>query len=454
MLAGFPPEGMHCIYDSSQEFLTSAKDKDPAKDYLKRGRRDEKVRRIVVETRDDGKQVHLLLTTDIKRRVFEFQRGGKEDEDLRKKHEKVYSTMRAAPELLGPEGEASGFWVSHLPKGLPNYLLEKLRALPTKPVALGETWQSDITGDDYSGHAAAKLVRVEHVEGRMIATIEGSYEATWNLKIPEEGNVTITYKVEDYVRKLDVATHTTNRESYTLNMGFQYESGETVITSKTTTSLLNREVVENEKWQPDMGNFANALLELRSGGEEKINKHMFYMQKISDFAKKNPDTVCGKKAQTIIDEQQFLGKNIFDFITLENCEDWLNGPVLRNEDIRGKVFLIEFWSTTCDGCVMVTPMLAKLYREFSPRGFVIVGVTPEQGKEREEIVAHLKKHNIAYPNLWDKNRILDKALNVEYLPFGLLINRQGVVVWEGSPDPSDEKAFRKAIQNLLKQGEN
>ena len=214
MLGGQPPVGLHCVYESSREFKVVAKRQDPAKNILKRAREDEKVRRIVVETRNDGKQVHLLLTTDVKRRVFEFQRGGRDNEDLRKRHEKVYVTMRADPILIGPEGEASDFWKSyHLPAGLPNYLLEKLRALPTKPVALGETWQSDITDDDYSGHAVSKLVRVEHVEGRMVATIEGSYEATWNVKIPEGENVTITYKVEDYVRKLDITTHTTNRES-------------------------------------------------------------------------------------------------------------------------------------------------------------------------------------------------------------------------------------------------
>lgn len=455
ILAGFPPEGMHCVYDSSQEFLTSAKDKNPAKDYLKRGRTSERVCNVVVKARDDGKQIHLCLITNSKMQVSELRIGNKNaSEEIRKRHEAAHYKMRAEPQIVGPEGEWSDFWVSHLPAGLPNYLLEKLRALPTKPVALGETWQSDVKGDDYSGHAVAKLVRVEHVEGRLVATIKGSYEATWNLKRPKEEDVTVTYKVEDYVRKLDVTTHTTNRESYTLNMKFQSNQRDVVMTSKWKKVLTNRQVMNNEKWQPGIKGFAEALLDLRSGGEEKINKHIFYMQKLIDFAKKNPDTVCGKIAANIIKSRgRFLGKNIFDLISLDNLGDWLNSPPSKDKDLRGKVVFLEFWSTNCGGCVMVAPMLARLYGEFSPRGFVVVGVTYEQGKERGEILKHLQEHNIPYPNLWDKEGVLDKALDVKYLPFGLLINRQGIVIWAGGLHPSDEEAFRKAIRLLLKQGD-
>src|SRR5205809_7811112 len=54
----------------------------------------------------------------------------------------------------------------------------------------------------------------------------------------------------------------------------------------------------------------------------------------------------------------------------------LDGKTVRLSEYRGKsVVLIDFWSTTCDPCMVEMPHLVELYKKHKDEGFVVLAVS-------------------------------------------------------------------------------
>lgn len=52
----------------------------------------------------------------------------------------------------------------------------------------------------------------------------------------------------------------------------------------------------------------------------------------------------------------------------------LEGKTLSLDALRGKVVLVNFWATSCPGCVKEMPDMVEVYREYKDRGFEIIAV--------------------------------------------------------------------------------
>jgi thiol-disulfide isomerase/thioredoxin len=52
----------------------------------------------------------------------------------------------------------------------------------------------------------------------------------------------------------------------------------------------------------------------------------------------------------------------------------IDGTALSSERQRGRVTLVNFWSTTCTVCMEEMPLLIETYRDFHERGFDVVAV--------------------------------------------------------------------------------
>jgi len=64
-----------------------------------------------------------------------------------------------------------------------------------------------------------------------------------------------------------------------------------------------------------------------------------------------------------------------------SAEGWLNHEGAPTpEQLRGKLVLVDFWSTDCPNCVRETPKLAALRQQFQEDALAIVGLTPRQGR--------------------------------------------------------------------------
>src|SRR5262245_44002155 len=50
----------------------------------------------------------------------------------------------------------------------------------------------------------------------------------------------------------------------------------------------------------------------------------------------------------------------------------LDGSTVHLSDFRGKVVLLDFWSTTCDPCLAAMPHLVELYKKEKENGLVVL----------------------------------------------------------------------------------
>jgi thiol-disulfide isomerase/thioredoxin len=62
---------------------------------------------------------------------------------------------------------------------------------------------------------------------------------------------------------------------------------------------------------------------------------------------------------------------------------WLNSPPLRQQELRGKVVLVNFWTYSCINSLRELPYVRAWAAKYKDRGLVVLGVhTPEFAFEK------------------------------------------------------------------------
>jgi thiol-disulfide isomerase/thioredoxin len=111
---------------------------------------------------------------------------------------------------------------------------------------------------------------------------------------------------------------------------------------------------------------------------------------------------------------------------------WLNtdGP-LSTDELRGKVVLLDFWSTTCPPCLRHMPELAEFNKQFKDTGLTVVGLTPEAGADEPQVRRYVESVNgLDWPIGYGAGYIF-RALGVYGTPTYILFDRTGRSVWAG-----------------------
>src|SRR5437870_12075515 len=57
------------------------------------------------------------------------------------------------------------------------------------------------------------------------------------------------------------------------------------------------------------------------------------------------------------------------------------GEKFNNQSIKGKVVLLEFWTTWCTYCENERPFVERLNEEFGDKGLIILAVNVGEGKK-------------------------------------------------------------------------
>ena len=111
--------------------------------------------------------------------------------------------------------------------------------------------------------------------------------------------------------------------------------------------------------------------------------------------------------------------------------DWLNTyRPLRMSELRGKVVLLDVYTSCCVHCLHVLPDLRRLAAKY-PRELVVIGVhSPKYHTERETetIRRAILRDEIPHPVVNDHDLLVWRAYDVRRWPTLVLINPQGEIV--------------------------
>jgi len=105
----------------------------------------------------------------------------------------------------------------------------------------------------------------------------------------------------------------------------------------------------------------------------------------------------------------------------------LNGRQFNLEQLRGKPVIINFWATTCPGCVLEIPALLELSRKYAAHNLLIIGVAMDYDPE-SQVREMVRQKKMTYPVVLDTEGELAKAFGqVSLTPTTFFISKEGKI---------------------------
>ena len=120
----------------------------------------------------------------------------------------------------------------------------------------------------------------------------------------------------------------------------------------------------------------------------------------------------------------------------------LDGQQFTLSSFRGKnpVYLV-FWATWCPYCIQEVPLLKELHAKLSPKGLKILSINIGYNDPLLRVQAFQKKYELPYPILYDNNTIVARQFGVIGVPFSVLVDRNGKIVYRSNRTPDNLEAF-------------
>ena len=113
----------------------------------------------------------------------------------------------------------------------------------------------------------------------------------------------------------------------------------------------------------------------------------------------------------------------------------LDGGEFDSAELGGGYVLLDFWGAWCPPCIGAFPKLSRLHRDFSKRGFQVVGLAVLSGTP-EEVAEFIADYDVAYPIVVVEREVAD-AFDVLAYPAYFLVGPGGEILRRYPGQPTD-----------------
>jgi thiol-disulfide isomerase/thioredoxin len=107
-----------------------------------------------------------------------------------------------------------------------------------------------------------------------------------------------------------------------------------------------------------------------------------------------------------------------------------SGTELSISSLKGKIILLDVWSSWCAPCREEIPDLIKLYKKYNSKGFEVIGISMDDNKQKWlNAIKEDKQRWKAYCELknWRANKFAAR-FSVYSIPANFLIDQNGILV--------------------------
>jgi len=114
----------------------------------------------------------------------------------------------------------------------------------------------------------------------------------------------------------------------------------------------------------------------------------------------------------------------------------LNGEKIALDSLRGKVVLVNFWATSCPGCIKEMPDLVKTWQKYHSRGLETIAVAMSYDPP-EYVRQFAEKNGLPFTIALDASGSTAQAFgNVRLTPTTFIIDKRGKIIQQylGEPD--------------------
>jgi peroxiredoxin len=126
----------------------------------------------------------------------------------------------------------------------------------------------------------------------------------------------------------------------------------------------------------------------------------------------------------------------------------LDGSKITTTQLQGKVFLLNFWATSCTTCVAEMPEVIATYKKFQGRGFDTVAVAMSYDPP-SYVVNFVQTRQLPFKVAIDNTGSAAKAWgDVQLTPTTFLVNKRGEIVkrYVGAPNFAE---LHQLVEKLL-----
>jgi peroxiredoxin len=106
----------------------------------------------------------------------------------------------------------------------------------------------------------------------------------------------------------------------------------------------------------------------------------------------------------------------------------LSGQTLSIASLRGKTVLLNFWATSCPGCIEEMPQIKRMARQYGGQGFTVLAVATRDD-QLDYIKAFVSKNQLPFMVAYDADGHIAHAFgDIQLMPTTILINRHGDII--------------------------